>query len=90
VTKLDLLQYLNENYLMLVPVLWILGFALKQTPHIPDWSIIWIISGVSLVIGWFAFGFSFEAFANGIIASGISVFGHQLYKQTKQINSNKK
>lgn len=84
---MDLLQYLNENYLMLVPVLWVLGYALKQTPHIPNWSIIWILSTVSLVIGWFAYGFTYDAFANGIIAAGISVFGHQLYKQTKNLNS---
>ncbi len=84
---MDLLQYLNENYLMLVPVLWVIGYGLKQTPQVPNWSIIWILSAVSLVIGWFAYGFTYDAFANGIIAAGVSVFGHQIYKQTKNLNS---
>lgn len=80
---MDLLHFLNENYLMLVPALWVLGFALKQTPSVPDWSIIWVISLVSLVLAWFTFGFHLEAFLNALTAAGVAVFGHQIVKQTK-------
>ena len=80
--ELDLLQHLNQNYLMLVPALWVLGFALKQTPRIPNWSIIWIIGAVSLALAFVSYGFHIEAFVNGITAAGISVFGHQLVKNS--------
>ncbi|MGN7398983.1 phage holin family protein [Cytobacillus praedii] len=79
---LDLLSYLNQNYLMLVPALWVLGFALKQTPAIPNWMIIWVILLVSILIGSLAFGFSFIGLINGIIAAGVAVLGHQMLKQT--------
>jgi hypothetical protein len=82
VNGLDLLQLLNQNYLMLVPALWVLGFALKQTPRIPNWSIIWIISVVSLGLAFVSYGFHTEAFVNGLTAAGISVFGHQLVKNS--------
>ncbi|AGK53281.1 hypothetical protein B1NLA3E_07595 [Bacillus sp. 1NLA3E] len=80
---MDLLQFLNENYFMLIPVLWVLGFALKQTPHVPNWSIIWILTVVSLVFGCVSFGFTYEAIMNSIVAAGVAVYGHQLFKQTK-------
>lgn len=89
---MDLLSYLNQNYLMLVPALWVLGFALKQTPAIPDWSIIWVILFVSILIGSLAFGFSFSGLINGIIAAGVAVLGHQMLKQTflsKDVKKNK-
>lgn len=79
---MDLLQFLNENYYMLVPALWVLGYALKQTPQIPDWSIIWILLLFSVLFGTFAFGFSVQGMINGIIAAGVAVLGHQMVKQT--------
>lgn len=87
---MDLIQFLNENYLMFIPALWIIGFALKQTPFIPDWSIIWILLAISIGIAFLAFGFSFESIINGIIAAGVAVFGHQLVKQTKNATTRNK
>ncbi|MCC3358778.1 phage holin family protein [Bacillus sp. REN16] len=86
---MDLLQFLNENYYMLVPVLWVIGYFLKATPTIPNWSIAWILLGVSLVGGAFFYGFTAEALYNGVIAAGVAVFGHQLYKQTAEAKTKK-
>jgi len=79
-------HFLLENYYILVPVLWVLGYALKQTPRVADWLIIWILLGASILLGTFAYGFSFEAITNGIIATGLAVLGHQVVKQTTQFN----
>lgn len=79
---MDFLSFLNENYYVMVPALWIIGFALKRTPKVPDWSIIWILLVLAVGIGTFSFGFTFNAFMNGIIAAGIAVLGHQVVKQT--------
>jgi hypothetical protein len=77
-----LLTFLNENYYMLAPALWVIGFALKHTPKIPDWTIIWILLALSVGIGVFAYGFSLDVIMNGIIAAGVAVLGHQMFKQT--------
>lgn len=79
---MELLDFLNQNYYMLVPALWVIGYALKQTPKIPDWTIVWILLGISVGLGAFAYGFSIEALTNGIIAAGVAVLGHQMFKQT--------
>nr|WP_254119450.1 phage holin family protein [Bacillus sp. FJAT-29790] len=67
---------------MLVPALWVLGFALKQTPAVPNWTIIWVLLLVSIAFACLAFGLSIEALINGIIAAGVAVLGHQMIKQT--------
>nr|WP_059170298.1 phage holin family protein [Bacillus sp. FJAT-27445] len=88
---MDLIQILNQNYFFLVPVLWVIGYALKQTPRVPDWSIIWYLFGISLVLAWIAFGLNIDAITNGIIATGVALFGHQSLKQTLEgLNSGKK
>lgn len=81
---MNLVQFLNQNYFVLIPALWLIGHALKQTPIIPDWIIIWILFICSIGIGSIGYGFSLEAIVNGIIAAGIAVFGHQVLKQTKE------
>ncbi|WP_404358976.1 phage holin family protein [Cytobacillus firmus] len=88
---LNLLDFLNQNYYMLVPALWVIGYALKQTPKVPDWSIVWILVLISVSAGSLAFGFSFEGLLNGIVAAGVAVLGHQMKKQTLEgAYSNKK
>lgn len=81
---MDIIQFLNQNYYFLVPVLWVIGYALKKTPRVPDWSIIWFLFGISLVLAWIAFGFNIDAITNGILAAGTAVFGHQTLKQTME------
>ncbi|WP_141432383.1 phage holin family protein [Bacillus sp. 03113] len=87
---MNLIQYLDENYLVLVPALWVIGIALKQTPKIPDWSIIWILLFLSITTGTYIYGFSFRGILNGIVAAGVSVLGHQVVKQSiKATNGDK-
>ncbi|WP_338083673.1 phage holin family protein [Bacillus infantis] len=64
---MDLLQFLNQKYIMLVPALWVIGLALKHTPWVPDWTIIWILLLLSVSFGAFAFGFSINGILNGVI-----------------------
>ncbi|RDU38768.1 hypothetical protein DRW41_04200 [Neobacillus piezotolerans] len=88
---MDLIKLLNQNYYFLVPALWVIGYALKKTPRVPDWSIIWYLFGISLVLAWIAFGFNVDAILNGILAAGAAVFGHQTLKQTMEsLDSRKK
>jgi len=77
-----LLEFLNQNYYMMVPALWVIGYGLKQTPKIPNWTILWILLVISISFGTFAFGFSSEGILNGVIAAGVAVLGHQMFKQT--------
>lgn len=75
-------QYLLDKMMVVVIVLWILGTFLKKTPIVPDWTIIWILLGIGVLISFFMLGFTVGAFIQGVLATGFAVFVHQLVKQT--------
>lgn len=81
---MNLMDYLNNGSTFLIPVLWVLGVFLKKTPKIKDWYIVWILLGVSILFSVLSKGLTVEAVANGIIAAGVAVLGHQVVKQTKE------
>ena len=82
-------QFLIDQALVLVPILWIIGAIVKATPKIPDWSIpyVLLVCGVLGAVG--MLGFSAASVFQGILAAGTAVYGNQILKQTKEaISSN--
>ncbi|MGI6162033.1 MAG: phage holin family protein [Christensenellales bacterium] len=79
---MDVIDYIIQEALIIIPVLSVLGVFLKSTPKIPDWLIPWILLVVSIVAAQFIIGFGAEAFVQGVLCAGASVLGHQLVKQT--------
>jgi hypothetical protein len=75
-------QYLDPKMPAVVAALLILGFFLKQTPLLKDWYIIWILTICSLAAALTILGPTVEAFIQGILAAGNSVYAHQLIKQS--------
>lgn len=73
---------LHSALVTVVPVLIILGFALKNTPKVPDWTIVWVLLLLGALAGVLAVGFNVEGFANGVIAAGLAIASHQAFKQT--------
>lgn len=82
-------EYIQPEMLVLIPVLFIIGMALKKLPKVCDNYIPLILgaSGVvlALMYQFSMMGFSLEAvFAGliqGILCAGAAVYGHQAYKQ---------
>lgn len=82
---LSVLQsYLDPKMLVVIVVLWVLGTLFKLSPIIADKWIIWVLTLVSLALAALMFGFTDQAFVQGIIAVGISVYGNQLIKQSSK------
>lgn len=86
---MDYIQYIKPEMFVLVPVLWLIGLALKKTPKMQDWLIPYILGGVSIFLCgiWVsvAEGLNplsiFTAFTQGILVAGTSVWGNQLVRQ---------
>jgi hypothetical protein len=74
---------LHPAIVSFVPVLIIIGFALKKTPKVQDWTIVWAVLVLGAIGGLLAIGLTIEGFANGVIAGGLAVATHQAYSQTK-------
>lgn len=74
---------ISEQLAIVVPALMIIGYALKRTPKIADWMILWILLVIGVIASGFTLGFTISGIGNGIIAAGAAITTHQAYKQTK-------
>lgn len=75
-------QYIDPVMMGAVLVLWFIGYGLKQTPKVPNWSILWIIVVLGIVAGVAVLGFNANGFVQGVLAAALAIFGHQVVKQT--------
>lgn len=85
----ELTVYVPQELLILIPVLYVVGFFVKRTERVSDKLIPFILGGVGIVICMFfefmTVGFGFEAvfdgIVEGILCAGVTVYIHQVKKQ---------
>lgn len=83
-------EYITPELLVLIPVLYMIGMALKRYERFSDKHIPIILGAIGIVIALIyecsILGFSSEALyvsiIQGILCAGCAVYGNQLYKQT--------
>lgn len=79
----------KEAYI-LIPVFYVIGLLLKRTPKLPDWLIPWILLVLGMAGGFFLNDMQFKGVLKGVLVTGVTVFSHQLYKQTaRRLKHNK-
>ncbi|OMF54668.1 hypothetical protein BK138_16040 [Paenibacillus rhizosphaerae] len=76
-------QLIDPKLLIVVAACWIIGFVLKQTPKMPDWSIVYAVVVVAVLLTVWMLGWSAESLIQGILSGAFAVFGHQVVKQAK-------
>ncbi|OEH92858.1 hypothetical protein BFG57_01655 [Bacillus solimangrovi] len=62
----------------------VVGYALKVTPFIKDWMIIWVLLICGVIASGLRLGFDVNGIANGLIAAGAAITTHQFFKQSIQ------
>lgn len=82
---MDAFQYVVEEGLIIIPVLYILGEIIKNTETVADkWiPVILLVIGMvltPLVIS----GYSPDNVIQGILVAGVTVFGNELIKQIRK------
>lgn len=89
---MELTEYLRGELFVLVPVLYVLGVALKRSP-IKDWLIPYLLCGAGSLLsfaylagqgaeGWLTLVFS--AVTQGVLCAACSVYAKNLLKQAKK------
>lgn len=78
---MEVLEYITDKALILIPALNIIGMIIKRLEKINDKYIplILLFFGVLGTIG--MLGFSVDSIVQGILITGTSVFGNQVVKQ---------
>lgn len=79
-----IMELLDPKLIIVLAMSWVVGFTLKQTPYVPDWCIIFIVSIVTIVISIWLLGWSPESLIQGVLTGAVAVYGNQLVKQIKK------
>lgn len=90
----DIMQYINPELVILIPVLYLIGFALKKSDSVKDNQIplilgligialamIWVLSTGSFVIWQNWLTAMFTAIVQGVLCTGSAVYVNQLAKR---------
>lgn len=78
---MDFVKYLTEQALILIPVLYVFGMFFKSS-NVNDKYIPWILLILGVIGALAIMGLTVEAFIQGILAAGATVFTNQILKQT--------
>ena len=82
----ELLKFIIEEALVMVPVLLVLGYIIKQSNKIVDnfipiMLLVFSVAFTPLLLG----GYTPDHIVQGILVTGASVLTHQVYKQTQEL-----
>ena len=94
---MDILQYITPELLIVAPVLWIAGKAIKQTDKILDkyipstlgvlgigLAVTWVLA-TSTITGWQQCLLAgFTGVVQGVLCAGVAVYGNELIKQANK------
>ncbi|MGI6168713.1 MAG: phage holin family protein [Christensenellales bacterium] len=78
---MDIVSYVVDGALILIPVLLVIGQIIKSIPGIPNWLIPLVLL-VPGVVGAAALGgWTVNSIIQGVLVTGAAVYGNQIYKQ---------
>lgn len=77
----NLMSYVVDNALILIPVIYVLGMMLKGTSLIPDKYIPVVLLPVGVILAMLLVGFNVNGFIQGVLVVGVAVYTNQLIKQ---------
>ena len=81
---MEILQYITQNALVLIPVLIIIGQIIKGIEKIPDKWIPLILLPLGIVGAMALGGWTVDSAIQGILVTGTAVYGNQIVKQLKK------
>ena len=77
----EILEYITENALILIPVLLIIGTIIKRTEKINDKWIPLILLPIGIAGALALGGPSVDSAVQGVLVTGAAVYGNQIVKQ---------
>ena len=80
----EILEYVTENALVMIPVLIIIGSIIKHTEKIKDKWIPLILLPLGIAGAVALAGVSADSVVQGVLVTGAAVYGNQLVKQLKK------
>jgi hypothetical protein len=82
---MDFLSFILKELLWVIPVLWFLGWSLKQVPQIKNQYIPFILIFIGILFAGFFKGWTAFNVGQGIMLAGLAVLGNQVVKQSAEL-----
>lgn len=77
----EIIKYITENALILIPVLLVIGKIIKNTEKIKDKWIPLILLPLGVAGAMALGGLSVDSAVQGVLVTGAAVYGNQIVKQ---------
>ena len=81
---MEFLNYISDNALVLIPVIYIVGMFLKGLEGLSDKYIPFVLMFVSIAFSVAMLGLNVDSIIQGILIAGATVLSNQLIKQSKK------
>ena len=81
---MDFMNYIAENVLVLIPVIYIIGMFLKGLKGVSDKYIPFVLMFISIAFSVAMLGLNVDSIIQGILIAGATVLSNQLIKQSKK------
>lgn len=75
------MNYIVDNCLILIPVLYVIGTILKNLEFIKDKYIPLILLPIGIALAIAIKGIDVNSVIQGILITGVTVYGNQIFKQ---------
>ena len=75
------MNYIVDNCLILIPVLYIIGMILKNLEFIKDKYIPLILLPIGIALAIAVKGIEVNSVIQGVLITGVTVYGNQIFKQ---------
>jgi hypothetical protein len=75
---------IEPELFIVVACCWVLGYILKQTPKVPDWTIVYFVTLFAIAVVIWMQGLTPQSVLQGILCGAFAVYGNQLVKQTRK------
>ncbi|WP_211750247.1 phage holin family protein [Paenibacillus sp. Marseille-Q4541] len=77
-------ELIDPRLIIVLALCWVVGFVLKQTPKVPDWTIVYIVTAISVLLTVWMIDWSPESLIQGVLTAAVAVYGNQIIKQGKK------
>lgn len=81
---MEFMNFIKENIVVLVPVLYIIGEFMKRSEVVRDKYIPAILLVIAVAFSIAIVGFNVDGIIQGILVAGATVLGNQLVKQANK------
>lgn len=79
----EILNYITDNALIIIPALLVIGKIIKGIDFIPDKFIPLILLPFGVIGSMALGGWTVDGAIQGVLVTGCAVYGNQIYKQLK-------